>query len=77
MLYVGVTNDIIRRVSEHKEGLNESFTKKYNIHKLVYFETYQYINQAIEREKQLKGYIRAKKDKLISDINPDWIELKP
>jgi putative endonuclease len=77
MLYVGVTNDIIRRVSEHKEGLNESFTKKYNIHKLVYFETYQYINQAINREKQLKGYIRAKKDKLISDINPDWIELKP
>ena len=75
MLYVGVTNEIARRVTEHKQGINEGFTKKYNIHKLVYLETFQYINQAIAREKQLKGYVRAKKDKLISDFNPEWKEL--
>ncbi len=77
MLYTGVTNDLVRRVSEHQQGVNEGFTKKFNIHKLVYFETFQYINQAIAREKQIKGYIRVKKDKLISDFNPDWIELIP
>jgi putative endonuclease len=77
MLYVGVTNDIVRRLGEHKNGVNEGFTKKYNIHKLVYFEVFDYINLAIAREKQIKGYSRAKKDKLISDINPEWNELDP
>jgi putative endonuclease len=77
MLYTGVTNNLVRRVSEHKQGVNEGFTKKFNIHKLVYFETFQYIDQAIAREKQIKGYVRAKKDKLIWDSNPEWVELSP
>jgi putative endonuclease len=77
MLYVGVTNDIIRRLWEHKSGINEGFTKKFNIHKLVYFETFDYVDLAIAREKQIKAYSRAKKDKLITDSNPDWKELDP
>ena len=77
MLYVGVTNDIVRRLWEHKNGVNESFTKKFNIHKLVYFETFDYVDLAIAREKQIKGYSRAKKDKLVTDSNPEWKEIDP
>ncbi len=77
MLYVGVTNSIVRRVSEHKAGVNEGFTKKYNIHKLVYVEVFKYINNAIAREKQIKGYSRAKKENLINTLNPNWDELDP
>ncbi len=77
MLYVGVTNNIVRRLAEHKSGLNDGFTHKYNINKLVYFETYDYINLAIAREKQIKAYSRIKKDNLINAKNPDWIELDP
>ena len=67
VLYIGVTNDIVRRVYEHKTGKNEGFTKKYNVKKLVYFEMFDYIDLAIAREKQLKGLSRAKKDKIIYD----------
>ena len=77
MLYVGVTNDIVRRLWEHKSGVNEGFTKKYNIHKLVYLEVFDYVDLAIAREKQIKGYSRAKKDKLVTDSNPEWNELDP
>lgn len=75
MLYVGVTNNIIRRVSEHKNGVNESFTKKYNINKLVYFEIFNDINLAIGREKQIKGYSHDKKVSLVLSKNPEWEEL--
>ena len=75
LLYTGVTNDIVRRVFEHKQGKNEGFTHKYNINKLVYYEIFDFIDLAIAREKQIKGYSRDKKDKLISDFNPDWKEL--
>lgn len=77
MLYVSVTNDIVRRLWEHKSGVNEGFTKKYNIDKLVYFEVFDYIDLAIAREKQIKAYSRAKKDKLITATNPEWNELDP
>ncbi|MBO6262880.1 MAG: GIY-YIG nuclease family protein [Clostridia bacterium] len=74
-IYIGVTNDIIRRVEEHKKGLVEGFTKRYNIKKLVYVETTSDVKAAIQREKQLKGWVREKKDKLISDFNPTWEEI--
>ena len=65
VLYTGVTNDLKRRVFEHKSGLNEGFTKKYHVHKLIYFEIFDYVELAIAREKQIKGYSREKKIKLI------------
>ena len=76
VLYTGVTNNIQRRVFEHKTGKTESFTKKYNVHKLVYYEVFDYIDLAIAREKQIKGYSRDKKLKLIESKNPQWDELK-
>ena len=75
MLYVGVTGDLQRRLYEHKNKLLDGFTKKYNINKLVYFEEFQDIEKAIAREKQLKGWKRAKKDNLITADNPKWDEL--
>ena len=75
VLYVGMTNDLIRRVSEHKSGINKGFTYEYNVDKLVYYETYYYINNAIAREKQLKKWNRLWKDNLINNINPFWLEL--
>lgn len=74
-LYVGVTNSIERRVFEHKEGLNEGFTKKYKCHKLVYFEEIGDIGEAILREKQIKGLSRKKKESLIKSMNPLWTDL--
>jgi len=68
-LYIGVTDDLERRVSEHKTGLIPGFTKKYNCDKLVYYEVFSDINQAIDREKQLKGWKRARKDELIDKEN--------
>lgn len=76
VLYTGVTNDIKRRVSEHKSGLNDGFTKKYHVHKLVYVEIFDFIESAIAREKQIKGYSREKKIKLIEAMNPEWKELE-
>lgn len=74
-LYVGVTSDIVRRVYEHKNSLVDSFTKKYNLKKLVYFEIFDFIENAIEREKQLKGGNRANKIMLVESMNPNWRDL--
>lgn len=74
-IYVGVTNDLMRRVHEHKSRLIGGFTARYNIDRLVYVETYSEPTAAIAREKQLKRWRRAWKDKLIEDDNPDWRDL--
>ena len=74
-LYVGITNDLVRRVYEHKNKLCEGFTKKYNIDKLVYYELCENPVSAIEREKQLKSGSRKKKELLIESINIEWGDL--
>ncbi|SRR5260221_2323027 len=76
VFYTGVTNDLTRRVFEHKDKLVEGFTKKYNIWKLIYFEEYSDIRLALEREKQVKDYRRAKKFELIKKDNPKFEEIK-
>jgi len=75
VIYTGVTNDLVRRVYEHKEKLVEGFTKKYNIHKLVYFEVFDDIENAILREKQIKSGNRQKKLDLIKSKNPGFKDL--
>lgn len=75
ILYIGVTNDIARRIHEHKEKLIEGFSKKYKLNKLVYAEEYQTPQDAIAREKQLKNWHRDWKINLIESINPQWNEL--
>ena len=75
VLYIGVTNDLHRRLYEHKNGIIEGFTKKYHVHKLVYYETTDDINAAIHREKKLKGLLRSKKIDLIVSKNPLWNDL--
>ena len=75
VLYTGVTNDLIRRIYEHKSKIVESFTKRYNVNKLVYYEMYEDISQAIAREKQIKAGSRQKKINLINSINPEWKDL--
>lgn len=74
-LYTGVTNQLVRRVFEHKTKLIPGFTSKYNIDQLVYFENCPDIDSAIAREKQIKGWTRAKKIALIEEQNPDWQDL--
>ena len=74
-LYTGVTNDLRRRVCEHKSKLIEGFTKRYNVCKLVYYERTHNINAAIAREKQIKGWTRVKKNALIHEVNPTWNDL--
>ncbi len=74
-LYTGVTNDLRRRVYEHKYKLTPGFTSKYNITRLVYFETTPDVRTAIAREKQIKGWLRAKKMELVSSVNPTWEDL--
>lgn len=74
-LYTGVTNNLERRVYEHKHKLIPGFTSKYKIDKLVYFEETTDINSAIKREKQIKGWLRKKKIELIESINPEWNDL--
>ena len=74
-LYIGVTNNLERRVYEHKHNLNPGFTAKYNIKKLVYFETTNDISAAIAREKEIKGWKREKKINLIISENPGWKDL--
>jgi putative endonuclease len=74
-LYTGVTNNLERRIYEHKHHLVDGFTKKYRIEKLVYFEETNDINAAISREKQIKGWLRKKKIALIESMNPDWKDL--
>jgi putative endonuclease len=74
-LYTGVTNNLERRIYEHKHHLVKGFTNKYNIDKLVYFEETSDINAAISREKQIKGWLRKKKIALIESMNPGWKDL--
>jgi putative endonuclease len=74
-LYTGVTNDLARRVYEHRNKLIPGFTAKYNITKLVYFEAIDDVRTAIAREKQIKGWLRAKKVALIESVNPSWDDL--
>ena len=76
VIYTGVTNNLIRRVYEHKNSLDpKSFTSRYHVHKLVYYECTDDVKSAIEREKQIKGWNRKNKNKLIESKNPQWIEL--
>ncbi len=74
-LYVGVTNDIIRRIYEHKTGVIDGFTKKYNLKILVYFECYEEILFAIQREKNIKHWSKKWKIELIEKMNPEWRDL--
>jgi putative endonuclease len=74
-IYVGVTNNLIRRIWEHKQKLVPGFTEKYNINRLVYFETTSDVLSAIAREKQIKAYRREKKTALIDAMNPEWKDL--
>jgi putative endonuclease len=75
VLYIGVTNDLARRVWEHKSHLIKGFTAKYKIEKLVYYEYYTDITLAIQREKQLKTWKREWKNNLINKMNPNWIDM--
>jgi putative endonuclease len=75
-MYIGVTNDLERRVFEHKNQLVKGFTEKYNVNKLVYFEETGDVNAALAREKEIKRWRREKKDALVTSMNPQWIELK-
>jgi putative endonuclease len=74
-LYTGVTNDLMRRIYEHKSDIVEGFTRRYKVHKLVYYEAVQDIMTAIAREKQIKSWNRRKKLMLINASNPDWRDL--
>ena len=75
VLYVGVTSNLIKRVNEHKEALVKSFTQKYKCKKLVYYEETNDVESAINREKKLKNWNRAKKEKLIKTMNPEYADL--
>ena len=75
VMYIGVTNDIIRRVYEHRNHMIDGFTAKYNVTKLVYVESAPDVRDAIQREKQLKGWTRAKKNALVETVNPKWEDL--
>ena len=74
-LYIGVTSDLIKRIYQHRNNLSEGFTKKYKVHRLVYFETTPSIYGAIQREKQLKQWRRQWKIELIEKKNPEWVDL--
>jgi putative endonuclease len=76
-LYIGVTNDLVRRIGQHKLKIAESFTKKHEVTRLVYFEIFDQIEHAIQREKRFKKWPRASKISLIEKQNPDWIDLYP
>ena len=75
VLYIGVTNNLERRLYEHKKGLIDGFSKKYNVNNLVYYESTQDVISAIGREKQLKAWSRSKKEALINSVNPLWNDL--
>jgi putative endonuclease len=75
VLYIGMTNDLQRRLEEHEQDAKSEkkhFTGKYQVYLLIYWERFEWIHHAIEREKELKGWTRAKKEKLIAHFNPDW-----
>ncbi len=75
VLYIGVTGNLTRRLYEHREHLVDGFTKKFNVHKLVYYENTNDVYSAISREKQLKKWNRSKKNLLITQMNPQWRDL--
>jgi putative endonuclease len=75
VIYTGVTNNLERRVQEHKDKLVEGFTSKYNVNRLVYFEETNDVHAALTREKQIKGWLRSKKTALIESVNPQWKDL--
>ena len=75
IMYVGITNDLRRRVYEHKSKLIDGFTKKYNVNKLVYNEITENVNSALEREKEIKKWRREKKNKLVASMNKNWNDL--
>ena len=75
VLYIGMTNNLERRMYEHKKKIIEGFTKKYNLDKLVYYEQYTDVHLAIKREKELKKWRREKKNKLVESVNPEWKDL--
>ncbi len=74
-LYIGVTNDLVRRVWEHKEGVVDGFTKSYGVHRLVWFESTENVHSALQRERTMKHWKRAWKVALIEEDNPDWADL--
>ena len=74
-LYIGITNNLVRRVYEHRQGLINGFTKKYNLKRLVYFESYAYVYDALQREKNMKHWKRSWKIRTIETINPSWRDL--
>ena len=76
-LYIGVASDLIKRIYEHREGVTKGFTSKYKVHRLVYYEQHGSIEEAIKREKQLIGWKRAWKIRLIEKTNPKWDDLYP
>jgi len=75
VLYTGVTNDLARRINEHRDKKIPGFASRYNVNKLVFFESITDINAAIAREKEIKGWVRRKKNALIETMNPDWNDL--
>jgi putative endonuclease len=75
VLYVGVTNNLENRASQHQRGMNPGFTERYKVHKLVYYEVFGDIRMAIAREKQIKGWLRKRKIALIESVNPSWKDL--
>ena len=74
-MYIGITNNLIRRTYEHKNKLQVGFSSKYNLNKLVYYEFFETPDEAIKREKALKNLVRRKKDVLINKFNPEWKDL--
>jgi putative endonuclease len=75
VIYTGVTKDLIKRIQQHKEKTFDGFTKKYHVDRLVYYEHYEYVNDAIHREKELKSWHRERKIALIESMNPEWKDL--
>ena len=74
-MYIGVTNDLERRVAQHKRKEIEGFTSRYDLDQLVYYEETSEVHAAISREKQLKGWVRIRKIQLVQDMNPEWQDL--
>jgi len=75
VMYVGVTNNLENRIAEHSDGRGGAFTRKYRLNTLLYVEEFQYVDEAIAREKEIKGWRRSKKDALVEASNPTWADL--
>jgi putative endonuclease len=74
-LYTGITNDLEKRLYQHRTKAFSGFSARYHVDRLVHFECFQYVNDALAREKQIKGWVRARKDALVNEHNPDWKDL--